>query len=65
MSENWEDDVSDDGGAGGAEGAEVEEEEEEIDDSESEYDSDGQKLSRAQRTVCAHIVSLLIVYRGR
>jgi len=30
----------------------VEEEEEELDDSEIEYDSDGGKLSRAQRTVC-------------
>ena len=46
--------MSDDGGAGGADGkAEEEEEEEEIDDSESEYDSDGAKLSRAQRTVCS------------
>jgi hypothetical protein len=44
--------VSDDGGGGGAEGkAEEDEEEEELDDSESEYDSDGGKLSRAQRTV--------------
>ena len=52
-----QDDVSDDGGGGGAEGkAEEEEEEEELDDSESEYDSDGGKLSRAQRTVCLFLL---------
>jgi translation initiation factor 5B len=51
IADNWEDDAGEDG-AGGQQLAANKEEEDESDESEgSEYDSDGQKLSKTQKRI--------------